>query len=112
MNCIPKDRELHYRHWYWHCAAHSRTYAKRLDVPASHLMRADKLATALYPLWLYALLVWLSGEYREYRDRWVAAGTYPGRADDGPLAYCRHLQANWARFRDLSAPEGRAYGYE
>lgn len=108
----PRYRQFHYRRWYEFAACHSRTYASLLNLPASPLMRADKLATALYPNWLYVALCWLSGEWVEYRDRWVAAGTYPGRADDGVVAWSRHLQANWARFRDVNAREGRAYGDE
>ncbi len=98
--------------WWRFTGSHSRTFAAIWDLPHSPLMAADKLAAALYPRWLYALLCWLSGEYIEYRDRWVAAGTYPGRADDGAWAYCRHLQRNWARFKVPGAAAGRAYGGE
>ena len=98
--------------WWRFAAGHSRTLAARFDLPTSDLMAADKLATVLYPRWLYALLCWLSGEYIEYRDRWGAAGTYPGQPDDGAWAYCGHLQANWRRFRVKGAAAGRAYGGE
>lgn len=98
--------------WWRFAAGHSRTFAARLGIPTSPLMQADKLGTALYPRAIYALLCWLSGEWVEYRDRWVAAGTYPGRADDGAWAYCGHIQANWQRFRDPAAVAGRAYGGE
>lgn len=98
--------------WGAFCAGHSRTFARLVGINTSRLMRADKLATVLYPLWLYAALCWLSGEWVEYRDRWVGAGTYPGRADDGVRAWGRHLQANWARFRDQNATAGKAYGHE
>lgn len=107
-----------YRRWYEFTASHSRTYARILGVAPSPLMQADKLGTHLYPRWLYALLVWLSGEYLEYRDRWVATiddhgrSRYPGSPDDGPWAYAGHLQANWARFRDPAAVAGQAYGGE
>lgn len=71
-----------------------------------------KLAAVLMPLPLYVALVWLSGEWTEYRDRWVASGTYPGRPDDGVLTWARHLRANWRRFERADAVAGRAYGGE
>lgn len=105
--------------WFRFTAGHSRSYAALVEMPTSMLMRADKLATALYPRPLYALLCWLSGEWLEYRDRWVASinpdtgkSTYPGKRNDGVWAWSGHLQANWARFKDIDAPEGRAYGGE
>lgn len=49
---------------------HSRFYAKKYGVPLSKLFRPDKLATALYPKWLYLLLGNLTGEIEEYM--WVA----------------------------------------
>jgi hypothetical protein len=99
-------------HWAWFAGGHSRSYAARLGMPTSPLMAADKLATVLMPLWLYAGLCWLSGEWLEYRARWVAAGTYPGRPDDGVLTWARHLQANWRRFERADAVAGKAYGGE
>lgn len=101
-----------YHFWYEFTAGHSRSYARRIGIPTSPLMRADKLATALYPRPLYALLCWLSGEWVEYKSRWIAAGTYPGSSGDGVWAWCGHLQANWSRFKDINAVEGRAYGNE
>jgi hypothetical protein len=100
--------------YYWHnfAAGHSRSYAELVCIDCSPLMRADKLATALYPPWLYVLLVRLSGEWREYRDRWIAAGTYPGTETDGPREWAAHLQENWSRFRRPDATVGRAYGRE
>lgn len=105
------DRRVYHR-WYMFTACHSRSYARRLNMPTSPLMRADKLATARYPRPLYVALCWLSGEWVEYRDRWVAAGTYPGKPDDGAWAYAGRLQASWSRFHKLDAHEGRAYGGE
>lgn len=46
--------------------AHSRFNAARHGIPLSKLFRADKLAVALYPTWLYLLLANLSGEIKEY----------------------------------------------
>ena len=98
--------------WGAFSAGHSRSYAAEIGIATSRLMRADKLGTALYPLWLYALLCSLSGEWIEYRDRWVAAGTYPGASSDGVRAFSQHFQANWARFLDPNAVAGRAFGAE
>jgi hypothetical protein len=98
--------------WFGFTAGHSRSYAARLEIPTSMLMRADKLATAMMPQWLYVALLWLSGEWYEYRDRWVAAGTYPGKPDDGIWAWSSHLQANWSRFKDVNAVAGKAFGGE
>lgn len=111
---LAGGRNLYSYHWWYEfTAGHSRSYARLVfGGKTSPLMRADKLATALYPRPLYALLCWLSGEWREYLHRWRAAGTYPGQPDDGVWAWCGHLQANWSRFKDLNAAEGRAYGGE
>lgn len=98
--------------WWRFAAGHSRSFAALVGIPPSPLMAADKLATVLYPRCLYALLCWLSGEYIEYRDRWVAAGTYPGKPTDNAWVYCGHLQANWERFRTPGAVAGKAYGGE
>lgn len=98
--------------WWRFTAGHSRSFAQRIGIETSPLMRADKLATAMMPQWLYVALLWLSGEWVEYRDRWVAAGTYPGKPDDGIWAWSSHLQANWSRFKDVNAVAGRAFGGE
>jgi hypothetical protein len=98
--------------WWRFAAGHSRSFADLAGIPTSALMPADKLATVLMPLPLYAGLCWCSGEWLEYRDRWVAAGTYPGRADDGIWVWARHLRANWRRFERADAVAGRAYGGE
>jgi len=45
---------------------HSRFHAKTSGLPLSKLFRPDKMATALYPRWLYLILANLSGEIREY----------------------------------------------
>ena len=47
---------------------HSRFHAAKHDMRLSKLFRADKLAMALYPKWLYLLLGNLSGEIHEYID--------------------------------------------
>jgi hypothetical protein len=47
---------------------HSRFFASKYNQQLSKLFRADKLAIALYPVWLYKLLGNLSGEICEYID--------------------------------------------
>lgn len=47
---------------------HSRFHAAKNGLPLSRLFKPDKLATALYPRWLYLMLGNLSGEIREYMD--------------------------------------------
>jgi len=58
---------------------HSRFHATRAGLPLSKLYRPDKLATALYPRWLYLLLGRASGEVREYMVHY-AEGHYTGKA--------------------------------
>ncbi len=45
---------------------HSRSYAKLEGLSVSPLCAADKLATALVPMWLYVLQVILTDEAKEY----------------------------------------------
>lgn len=45
---------------------HSRFHAAKNGLPLSRLFRPDKLATGLYPRWLYLILANLSGEIHEY----------------------------------------------
>ena len=45
---------------------HSRFYAAKYHLKLTKLFQADKLATSLYPMWLYLLLARLSGEIHEY----------------------------------------------
>lgn len=78
------------------CVGHSRSFAAYVDRPVSPLMRADKYATCLMPLWLYVALCRLSGEWREYVALHVAHG-YAG--ERSLAAWARHLRADWsARF--------------
>lgn len=100
------------RDWHDFSAGHSRSFARRIGITTSALMAADKLATVLMPLPLYVALVWLSGEWLEYRGRWVASGKYPGRPDDGVWTWARHLRGNWRRFGRVDAVAGKAYGGE
>lgn len=109
------DRRVHVvwaGEWWRFAAGHSRTCAAKLGIPTSELMAADKLATVLMPLPLYAGLCWLSGEWQEYHWRWMDAGTYPGSGDDNVWQWARHLRANWRRFERADAVAGKAYGGE
>lgn len=56
---------------------HSRFYITRHGGKLSPLFRADKLAIALYPRWLYLLLAILSGEIKEYIE--IANNTKDGK---------------------------------
>lgn len=76
------------------CVGHSRTFANIINRPVSKLMRADKYATVLMPLPLYAALLWLSGEWREYLALHIAHG-YTGRPT--LLAWARDLRGDWRR---------------
>ena len=60
--------------WYDFCLLHSRHYARMLDRPTSPLCRADKLALAVTPRWLYLGLARLSGEVWEYLETAKEAG--------------------------------------
>ncbi len=52
--------------WYYFTVCHSRFYAKKYNLHYSKLCVVDKASIYLTPKWLYFLLVWLSGEYKEY----------------------------------------------
>jgi len=80
---------------------HSRHYARLAGQPVSPLCAADKLATALYPWWLYGWLAQLSGELDSYLDLANAHG-FVGR--DG-RAWFRWLGAQW---RDLAYQQAAA----
>lgn len=67
-------RRLFGSEWGDFCLLHSRHYARQLNRPTSPLCRADKLALALTPSWLYLLLIRLSGEVWEYLETAKAAG--------------------------------------
>jgi len=54
------------RMWYEFTLYHSRFYAKNDGVQFSKLCYADKLAFSVPPMWLYLLLVNLTGEIHEY----------------------------------------------
>lgn len=55
---------------------HSRSHARKHNLPLSRLCRPDKLSTALYPRWLYLMLANLSGEIHEYMALCQGNGKY------------------------------------
>lgn len=83
---------IHAGDWYRFTAGHSRYYASLIGIRTSPLMRADKLATAIMPFWLYVGLCACSGEWREYVAKHIADG-YTGAPT--LLAWAKHLRADW-----------------
>ncbi len=64
--------------------------AGRLDPTPSRLCWADKLGTAMYPVWLWVMLAKLSGECREYMDNAkyeIHAGLAHGDRKDTPYSF-------------------------
>lgn len=87
--------------WFWFVGGHSRHFATMMGREPSPLMIPDKLATALLPRWLYALQVWMSGEYKEYVAYAHAVGHTEVPSD--PWGYAGWLQSHW-RERWLKQP--------
>ena len=83
---------------------HSRSYARLRGVGLSPLCAADKLATAIEPLWLYLFRVLLTGEWREYME---AEHERPNDRG-GLLAWVRSMRVS---FREEAERLGGAYGY-
>ena len=83
---------------------HSRHYARLAGRPVSPLCAADKLATTLYPWWLYGGLARLSGELDGYLDLANQHG-FVGREGH---AWFRWLQADWQAlaYRQAAAVPG------
>jgi len=96
--------------WYEWTGCHSRAWAKLFMRDPSTLAAPDKLATRQIPTLLLALLYALSGEWREYKTRWLehTDPPYAGTKDDNVLQFTRHLRAEWERFErpgaDLGTP--------
>lgn len=75
------------KYYYDFVAYHSRFMAGKHAEQISRLCLPDKVGVALYPVWLWALLAHLSGEWQEYRalkkyndglDRQSARGFFKG----------------------------------
>lgn len=67
---------------------HSRFHAAKNGLPLSRLFQPDKMATSLYPIWLYLLLANLSGEIKEYMAH-AKNGKYCDVLKEG------HSQVHW-----------------
>jgi hypothetical protein len=52
--------------YYLLCIAHSRDYAKNLNIPLSKLGYTDKASILIYPNWLFNLIIHFGGEADEY----------------------------------------------
>ena len=72
---------------------HSGYYVRYNGAVLSKLYRADKLAGALYPMWLYLLLGNLSGEIREY----MSCPKYDNSGVRGQIQWLISTQAYMAR---------------
>ena len=68
---------------------HSRFHAAANNIELSSLFQPDKLATSLYPIWLYLLLANLSGEIDEYMHHYNK-GLYTG-----VIASKKQSQTQW-----------------
>lgn len=71
---------------------HSGFYCKAHGVAESKLMRADKLAISLYPMWLALFLYTVSGELQEYRQRSLE-GRYGLTAQPDTLRWLMEMRA-------------------
>lgn len=65
--------------WYEELLCHSRFFAKRVGRVPSNFCWVDKLATAIYPSWLWATLAWMSGEGWEYLENDMYEIHKPGK---------------------------------
>ncbi len=96
--------------WYDLSVGHSRYYARYYGIPVSPLMRADKLATAILPTWLFVGLITLSGEAPLHVATMIAAGECPEGSSVWTSA--RLLQAQWwARYKP-GMPDEEGHGVE
>lgn len=87
-------------------AGHSRFNAKAEGIVLSRLFRADKMATSLYPRWLYLLLGNLSGEIKEYISHGDAKYSDVPKASKGQVQWLIETQAHLA----LMGLHGENYG--
>lgn len=67
---------------------HSRFYAKKFKNKPSKLCWADKLGTAMYPVWLWVLLCKLTGELDEYMTA-MKHREDMGPVEENPFKYFR-----------------------
>lgn len=92
--------------WGQFTLCHSRWMAWCLNLPPSDLCAADKLATSVYPWWLYLGLANLTGELEEYTETCASEKNPYGLEETDPVrtwakAYClacRGKDRQWMRF--------------
>lgn len=84
-------RRLFGPHFGVFCLLHSRSYAKRFNVPVSQLCLADKLSVCYMPAWLYLPLVRLTGEIHEYKAL-ARSGKYQGTAFGSDKEWYRSMR--------------------
>lgn len=63
------------KEWGEFTLCHSRFYSRTLNKSFSQLCVADKLASVIYPTWLYIFLARLTGEIKEYKTIKVESET-------------------------------------
>jgi hypothetical protein len=81
--------------------AHSRSYAKLRGIERSKLCYADKMASVLIPLWLYLVLITLSGEVHEYIRNCNESGFYLGT---DKIGWAKVVRAHWKEKYDRGTP--------
>lgn len=64
------------------CLFHSRSLAADQHTEPSKLCWADKLCVKFDPWWLYLPRVWMSGEFKEYREVAAKAELFPRDTSD------------------------------
>jgi len=84
------------KRWRIFCRYHSRFLAKKDGHPFSRLCVADKLAIALYPVWLYLSLAYFSGEIVEYMQGKGARTPAMGRTAEEWFRDVQRYNQEWA----------------
>lgn len=82
------------REYYELCLYHSRSYANLSDAIPSKLCWADKLSIRYDPCWFYLFRARLSGELREYRNKFADLGFVPLTWSDKDWFYWLRSQAS------------------
>lgn len=112
--CDPEIGEVHDASsstWYEFSAGHSRGFARKHLLYVSRLQGPDKHATGMLPVWLLGLLYWLSGEWEEYKERWMqhTEPPYPGEPGDNAWIFAGHIKREWERFERHGADPGTPF---
>jgi len=92
------------------CAGHSRTYARLKRFEVSRLCAADKLASALWPWWVYLPMARATGELEEYR---IQAALHHVRTGQGVSAEATNREWHqWMCERMRKAARGEDVSYK